>query len=56
MAKITVNLDGNQEKIVSVLKGLKGYSNKEKAIQEIISEYGKQINITDMIKKVDGKK
>lgn len=52
MSQITINLDKTEEKIVSVLKGARSYSSKEKAIKHIIKEYGEQKDIVDLIKKV----
>jgi len=55
MSQITVKLDETEEKIVNVLKALKGYKSKEKAIKDIINEYGNRMEIRDMIEKMSGK-
>lgn len=55
MSKVTVKLDETEEKIVNVLKALRGHSSKEKTIKDIINEYGNQIDIKELTKKVGGK-
>lgn len=52
MPKITIKLDENEEKIVNVIKALKGYRSKERAIKDIINEYGNQIKINEMMENV----
>jgi len=53
MPQITIKLDETEEKIVSIIKALKSHRSKEKAIKYIINEYGKQLEIEDLIKKVE---
>ena len=52
MSQVTVKLDETEEKIVNVLKALKGYKSKEKTIKDIIVEYGNQLEIKELMKKV----
>ncbi|MDD5614671.1 MAG: DUF2683 family protein [Candidatus Methanoperedens sp.] len=55
MPQVTIKLDETEEKIVNVLKTLKGYKSKEKAIKNIINEYGNRIEIKEIIEKMKGK-
>ncbi len=55
MSQVTIKLDETEEKIVNVLKALKGYKSKEKAIKDIINEYATRIELKEMLEKVRGK-
>ena len=55
MSQVIVKLDETEEKIVNVLKALKGYKSKEKTIKDIIIEYGNRMEIKEMIEKMEGK-
>ena len=55
MAQVTIKLDETEEKIVNVLKALKGYKSKEKVIKDIINEYGTRIELKEMLEKIRGK-
>lgn len=52
MSQVTVKLDETEDKIVNVLKALKGYKSREKAIKDIITEYGNRMEIKEMIEKM----
>lgn len=56
MTQITIKLDETEEKIVNIIKALKGHRSKEKAIKDIINEYGNQLEIKELIKKLANKK
>lgn len=55
MPQITIKLDETEEKIVNVLKTLNGYRSKEKAIKNMINEYGNRTEIKEIIGKMRSK-
>ena len=54
MTQVTVELNDMEEKVVNVVKALKGHKSKEKAIKDLINEYGQKIEIEQIIEKLNG--
>lgn len=53
MTQVTVELNEMEEKVVNIVKALKGYKSKEKAIKDLINERGQKMEIQKIIEKLN---